>query len=71
MLDECAPGWVKETKAHHYWVMWKDRTFPSLPKGQHGKKKGRAMIEVGHIKQMIRQLTIDMDCAQKHLPVLR
>ena len=71
MLDQCAPGWKKQETEHHYRIMWKDGTYPSLPKGEHGKKHGHALVEVGHIRHMIRQLKIDLTCARKHLPILK
>jgi hypothetical protein len=71
MLERCAPGWTKETTVHHYRVMWKGKTYHSLPRGEHGKKQGQTTVETGHIKHLIRQLKIDMECAKKHLAVLR
>ena len=70
MLDHCAPGWKRKETPHFYRVTWKAQTYSALPKGGHGKKKGRAEVEVGHIRQMIRQLGVDPDCARKYLPVL-
>lgn len=73
MLDACAPGWMKAETDHFFCIMWKGKTYPTLPRGQHGKKgqkKARALVERGHIKQMIHQLGIDMECARKHLPIL-
>lgn len=67
MLDKCAPGHkIKET-THNYCIRYGDRTYPSFPKGEHGKGM-RAEIERGHIKQMIRHLHIDKDCARNELP---
>ena len=71
MLDHCCPGWTRVESGHFFRVMWKGRTYAALPKGQHGKKQGRAEVEVGHVKHMIRQLGIDMGCARKHLDCLR
>lgn len=74
MLNACAPGWTKEDTDHYYRITWKGRTYPSLPKGSHGKKgqkKGRALVEVGHIKHMLRFFEIDLEVAKKHLDVLR
>lgn len=70
MLNACAPGWTKEESEHYYRVMWKGRTYSALSKGQHGKKKGQGLVEVGHIRQLVRQLRVDMTCAKKHLPIL-
>jgi phage-related protein len=60
---------------HYYRVMWQGRTYAALPKGEHGKgkrgqKQGRGMVEIGHIRHMVRQLAIDMDCARKHIDLL-
>lgn len=75
MLDACAPGWTKTDTEHYYCIKWKGLTYPSLPRGSHagkkGQKKGRTLVEVGHIKHMVHQLNIDMECAKKHLDVLR
>ena len=71
MLDQCAPGWTMKEGDHYYRVMWKGRTYPALSKGDHNKKQGRGEVEVGHIRQMIKQLEIDMECAKKHLSVLK
>ncbi len=67
MLKVCAPGCVITKKTHHYWIEYEGRTYPSFPKGEHGKKR-RAEIEVGHIKKMVRHLHIDEECAKKELP---
>jgi len=72
MLDTCAPGYSMEAKKHHSWVSYRGRTFRSLPLGQHGKRKpGAVEIEIGHIKQLIRHLAIDPECARKNLAQLR
>ncbi len=41
MLDHCAPGWKRKETPHFYRVTWKAQTYSALPKGGHGKKKGR------------------------------
>ena len=74
MLDACAPSWTREETVHYYCIKWRGKTYPSLPKGGHGKtgqKKYLAKVYVGHIKHMVRQLEIDPDCAKKHLNALR
>jgi hypothetical protein len=43
-------------------------TFPGLPTGKHGAADPE--IELGHVKQMVKQLGIDEDCARKYLPQL-
>lgn len=69
MLDACAPGWTARQGLHKWRVMWRDKTYPSLPRGEHGKTNPE--IELGHVKKMIRHLEIDHDCARRHLPILR
>lgn len=69
MLDKCAPGYTHQTKTHKIWVTYNGRTYPSLPRGKKGAKNPE--IQVGHIKQMINHLEIDMECAQSELEILR
>lgn len=70
MLDACAPGWTKTETEHHYCVKWKGRTYPSLSKGKHGKKAGAGEVQVGQVRQLVRQFGI-INCAKKHLGVLQ
>lgn len=61
MLDACASGWSR-TETDHFWCLrWRGKTYPSFPK--HPDVPG------GHIRNMIRQLGVDRDCARKHLDV--
>lgn len=69
MLDKCAPDYTYQTKEHNIWVQYKGKTFYSLPKGEHGAKNPE--IQVGHIRQMINHLEIDMDCAKSKLEILK
>ena len=69
MLDACAPGSVRTPGEHKWRVVWGGRTYPSLPRGEHGKTNPE--IGVGHVRKMIRHLGIDMACAKQHLPILR
>ncbi len=69
MLDKCAPGYTRQTKTHNIWVTYKGKTFYSLPKGEHGAKNPET--QVGHIRQMINHLEIDMECAKEELEILR
>lgn len=71
MLDACAPGHRVKERGHNFCVYYKDAAYPSLPTGEHGKKAGRAEIEVGKIRQMIRQLGIDLECAKQYIGVLQ
>jgi len=70
MLESCAPGYQKEAREHNWLVTWNDRSYPTLPRGPHGKRENPG-IERGHIRQLIRQLEVPQDCAKKHLPQLR
>lgn len=69
LLDHCAPGHTREARVHNYCVRYKDRSFPSLPLGRHGKRENPP-IEVGHIRKMVRALDIDRDCAKRVVPQL-
>lgn len=69
MLDQCARGYTYTERDHNICIRYAGRTFPSLPTGEHGKRPGRAEIQVGHVKQMARQLGI-LDCAKRTLPIL-
>ncbi len=74
MLDECALEHEWHEKTHHYHIKWKDKAvYPSLPKGDHskrGKRAGRAEIEIGHVRKMVRFLEIDIDCANRMISQL-
>jgi hypothetical protein len=63
MLDQCSPGHTRKLLKHTWCVMWNGKTYPSLPKGEHGA--GDPDIEIGHVKRMIRALGIDIDCARQ------
>ena len=70
MLNACAPGDQSEEKEHHHWIRYNGRTYASLSRGRHGSGN-RAEIQVGQIKQLIRHLEIDGDCAKRQLEILR
>lgn len=70
MLDDCAPGHTVVTRVHNYVVRYKERSFPRLPLGAHGKRDNPD-VEVGHVKQMVRQLELPTDCVKRHLPQLK
>ncbi len=71
MLKACAPGsTVEDNGPHKLRVKWNGKTYPSLPKGEHGKRPGRAEIQKGHVKDLVLFFGIT-DCAMEHLPVLR
>ncbi len=69
ILDACAPGYTRKERTHNWAVTWKGKTYSRLPRGKHGKRESPP-IEIGHIKQMIRYLEIDWDCATSQLPQL-
>ena len=66
MLKVCAPGAEIREKPHHYWVIYKKKIYPSLPKGEHGAGD-RAELQIGKVRHMIRDLGIDEDCALARL----
>jgi hypothetical protein len=70
MLEECAPGHTVKTRDHNHCVRWSGKTYPSLPRGKHGRRDNPP-IEVGHVKQMVRQLGIDPECVKRTLPQLQ
>lgn len=43
--------------------------FRGLSTGEHGARKPE--VQIGSVRQMIRFLGIDMDCAKDHLSILR
>lgn len=69
MLTACAPGFTFQRKKHHFWVYYNGLVFRGLPTGEHGERNPG--VQVGTIRQMIRLLEIDLECAKKHLPVLK
>ena len=73
MLDECAPGYVCKPTPHFLRFHYGGKTYPSFPRGEHGRKRisENAEIEPGHVKKLVRHLDIDRDCANGKIPVLR
>lgn len=69
MLKDCAEGHVRFETDHHWRIDFGGRTYPSLPKGQHGTR--RPEIEIGHVKAMVNHLMIAAACANRHIPQLR
>lgn len=63
MLDECAPENTRRLSDHFWRITYKGKTYPSFPKHE--------QVEVGHIRKVLRHLEIDMECAKKHLSILR
>jgi len=68
MLDECAPGFTKNERMHNWCIYYGALTYPSLPKGEHGKKNPE--IELGHLKRLARHFGI-LDCARRCIPALK
>jgi hypothetical protein len=64
MLDDCAPGYTHKKHTHNYCIYYENKTYPSLPVGEHGNKN--PLIEKGHIKRMARFFGI-LDCATAFL----
>ena len=69
MLDECAPGAGIEAKKHRHWVRYAGKTYRGLPLGRHGRRENPE-IEIGHVRQLIRFLGIDEECARQAIPAL-
>lgn len=65
MLDDCAPGYSREEKLHHWWIRWQGKTFESLPLGDRGKADPE--IQLGKVRKMCRHLGISLACAGKHI----
>ncbi len=61
MLEECARGYTVRLATHSRVITYGGRVYRSLPKFD--------KIELGHIRKMIRHLSIDLDCARRHLPI--
>ncbi len=73
MLKECCPDFKIREGKHLDTVMCGKKSFPGLPKGSHssrGPRSGRGQIQILHVRQLVRQLEIDEECAKKHLPIL-
>jgi hypothetical protein len=63
MLKDCAPGFDVQEKLHFRWILYGGKTYHEFPK--------HSDVPVGHLKKMIRFLEINLDCAKKHLELLR
>jgi hypothetical protein len=73
MLDDCAPGHQIRPGKHRDTVLFGGKTFPGLPKGAHssrGSRHGRAKIQIGHVRSLVRHLGINQDCARGVIPGL-
>lgn len=70
MLDRCAPGHTRKLREHNYVVYFGKESFPNLPVGKHGKRENPS-IQVGHVRQMVRQLNLEVECVKRLLPQLK
>jgi hypothetical protein len=70
MLDECAPGHLRQLGEHRWIVKFRNKTFTSLPKGAHGSRPGQGQVPGGRVRAMVRHLGIDVACASRHFPQL-
>ncbi len=61
MLEDCAKGHSIRLANHFRMVTYNYKTFPTLPKQEN--------IEIGHIRQMVRHLEIDKECANKYFSI--
>ena len=60
MLKDCAPESTVRLGTHRYVAKYNGKAchFP----------KGSSTLEVGHLKKIVSQLEIDLDCAGRHFP---
>jgi hypothetical protein len=70
MLEKCAPGHTMHETDHFIRVTWRDRVHPRLPTGEHGKRQGRAEIQIPHVRKLARTLGI-VECAKAQIEALR
>ena len=70
MLNECLPGWRSQEGQHKIRILYGGRTYPSLPRGEHGKRPGRAEIQKKHVKDLAEFFGI-LECAQRRIQLLR
>jgi len=63
MLAECAPGSTWRLATHSRVITYNGRTYRTLPKFDE--------LEASHVRKMVRHLFIDVNCASKHLAVIK
>jgi len=68
MLDDCAPGYTRKARQHDWYIRWGAKAYFGFPLGPHGRRKNPG-IQVGHVKQLVRQFDI-RECAARHFPDL-
>lgn len=65
MLDACAPGHVfRQHGDHYYLIAYKGLTFPTFPRGAHGKSNPE--IQRGVVKKMAKFFGV-LPCAKREL----
>lgn len=62
LLEECAAGHSIRQTTHFLKVTYNGKTYPTLPSYK--------SIELGFIRSMVRDLEIDKECANRHIPKL-
>ena len=67
MLDECAPGHTRSGNAEYWTIRFNDKIYYRLPTGKHGRRDNPE-IEAGYVKNVVRHLGINPDCASRALP---
>jgi hypothetical protein len=70
MLDHCAGGWTDKIYTHNRFIFFNGKTFNRIPLGEHGRRKD-VENELGHVRQMVRQLGIDETCAKSQISLLK
>ena len=65
------PGHIIEENGKHYFrVKWRGLIYTDLPTGAHGKRDGRAEIQRGKVRNLVKVLGI-VQCAQTEFEFLR
>jgi hypothetical protein len=70
MLDRCAPGHRRKAREHNYLITYEQFSYPSFPLGKHGKRENPT-VQVGHVRQLVRQLQLEVECVKRWLPQLK
>ncbi len=65
MLNECAPGYTRVEKEHHWWVFYNGKTFQNLSVGKRGSN--RPEVYIAKIRSMVRLFGIKA-CAARFIP---
>lgn len=72
MLAQRAPGVTYHATEHYYCINYNGKSFPSLPPGEHGRKRKtlRSEVKIGDVRKMLRHLGVSFDCAKQEIPRL-